>query len=117
MTLVLTGSVALTPSYSITPEEEDPKAPYATPTLLVTSVFHAMSAFYTYTWFVSDGQMTFALAMVGNAVLAFAGLWCLLFAKDGGRISKRTGADKRVSGWPFENKEAEKRKKGKGKAL
>lgn len=42
------------------------------------------------------------------------GLWCLLFGDDKGHISKRTGADKRTSGWPFGNSVAAKRK-GNGK--
>lgn len=36
----------------------------------------------------------------------------LVFGTEKGRISKRTGADKRTSGWPFKNEEAD-RKKGK----
>lgn len=34
---------------------------------------------------------------------------------NGGHISKRTGADKRTSGWPFKNSVEKKRRKGKGK--
>lgn len=59
--------------------------------------------------------MAFGIAMVGYGLLAFTGLWVLLFARSGGRVSKKTGADKRVSGFPFGNVEADK-KKGKGKA-
>ena len=43
--------------------------------------------------------------------MAAMGLWCLMFA-EGSRISKRTGADKRTSGWPFKNAEAERKKVG-----
>ena len=39
-----------------------------------------------------------------------------MFGTEKGRISKRTGADKRVSGWPFRNV-ARDRKGAKGKAL
>jgi len=40
-------------------------------------------------------------------------LWILLFANTKGHISKRTKADKRTSGYPFQNSEAEKRYGGK----
>lgn len=42
--------------------------------------------------------------------MAVFGLWCLMFGGDKGHISKRTGADKRTSGFPFRNAEASKRK-------
>jgi len=38
-----------------------------------------------------------------------------MFGSDPGHISKRTGADKRTSGWPFGNTIAAKRWKGKGR--
>jgi len=47
--------------------------------------------------------------------LAAMGLWCVMFGSDPGHISKRTGADKRTSGWPFGNTIAAKRWKGKGR--
>jgi hypothetical protein len=37
------------------------------------------------------------------------GLWCILFGGSS-HISKRTGADKRTSGWPFGNSEADKKR-------
>jgi hypothetical protein len=37
------------------------------------------------------------------------GLWVILFWNSS-RISKRTGADKRTSGWPFGNSEADKKR-------
>lgn len=45
--------------------------------------------------------------------LASVGLWCLLFASSDGRISRRTGADKRTSGFPFKNEQADKKRPGK----
>jgi hypothetical protein len=44
------------------------------------------------------------------AGLASMGLWCLLFAGASGRISRRTGADKRMTGFPFTNVEADKKR-------
>ena len=55
----------------------------------------------------------FMCGVVGSSVLASIGLWCILFASSDGRISKKTGADKRTSGFPFKNVEADKRKAGK----
>ncbi|OAX79894.1 hypothetical protein ACJ72_05788 [Emergomyces africanus] len=118
ITIVLTGSIPISSSstsssYSITTEENDPKAPYALPTILMSSIFHSSSAFYTYAWYYTTGQASFALAMVVYGGLAAVGLWCLLFASSDGRISRRTGADKRTSGFPFKNDEAEKKRASK----
>lgn len=115
LTVMLTGSIPLNATIAepVSTDESDPKAPYALPTLMVTSVFHAASAFYVYTWYVTGGQGAFALAVLGNSILASIGLWCLLFATSNGRISRRTGADKRTTGFPFANSEAAKKHAGK----
>ncbi|EFE32566.1 uncharacterized protein ARB_00390 [Trichophyton benhamiae CBS 112371] len=108
--LVLTGALPLASSYSITADESDPKKEYAFPMLLISSGFHAVVAGYTYSWYSGTGQMGFAAGMLASGFLAAMGLWCMLFAGSS-RISKRTGADKRTSGFPFKNVEADKRKK------
>ncbi|CAI7637242.1 unnamed protein product [Penicillium pancosmium] len=115
LTVMLTGSIPLNATIAepVSTEESDPKAPYALPTLMVTSVLHASSAFYAYTWYATGGQGAFALAVSGNSILAAIGLWCLLFASSNGRISRRTGADKRTTGFPFANSEAAKKHGGK----
>ncbi|KAJ5570121.1 uncharacterized protein N7459_009551 [Penicillium hispanicum] len=115
LTVMLTGSIPLTSSIAepVSTEDSDPKAPYALPTLMVTSVFHGISAFYSYTWYATGGQGAFAVAVAGNSILAFIGLWCLLFASSNGKISRRTGADKRTTGFPFTNAEAAKKHAGK----
>ncbi|KAJ5606184.1 Glutathione S-transferase/chloride channel C-terminal [Penicillium lagena] len=112
LTVMLTGSIPLTSSIAspVTTEDSDPKAPYALPTLMVTSVFHAVAAFYAYTWYAAGGQGTFALGVAGYSILAAIGLWCVLFASGDGRISRKTGADKRTTGFPFANSEAAKKK-------
>lgn len=112
---MLTGSIPLTATIAepVTTEDSDPKAPYALPTLMVTSMFHAASAFYAYTWYVSQGQATFAVGVAAHSVLAGIGLWCVLFASSNGKISRRTGADKRTTGFPFANSEAAKKHAGK----
>ncbi|KAJ5440907.1 Glutathione S-transferase/chloride channel C-terminal [Penicillium cf. griseofulvum] len=115
LTAMLTGSIPLTSDTkeSVTAEEDDPKAPYAVPTMIVTSIFHGACAFYAYTWYVAGGSGLFAVGMAGYSSIAAIGLWCMLFASSHGRISRRTGADKRTTGYPFKNSEAAK-KHGKG---
>ncbi|KAI9839989.1 MAG: hypothetical protein M1819_000181 [Sarea resinae] len=116
LTILLTGSVPLTSSFSdsataaTTTDPQDPKAPYALPTLTITTLYHAALGFYTYMLYTGNAQTCFALACAGFSALAAMGLWCILFASSGGRISRKTGVDKRTSGWPFKNAEAEKRK-------
>ncbi|KAB8068164.1 hypothetical protein BDV29DRAFT_74076 [Aspergillus leporis] len=111
LTVMLTGSIPLnsTVSEPVTTEDSDPKAPYAVPTLIVTSIFQGFSAFYAYTQYLSSGQAAFALGMVGYATVAAIGLWCVLFASSNGKISRKTGADKRTAGFPFTNAEAAKK--------
>lgn len=115
LTVLLTGSVPLVSSVShagttaTTSTEDDARAPYAAPTMLVTTLFQATLAFYNYTWYLADGRAALGMGMVGSAAMASLGVWCLLFASTKGRISKRTGADKRTSGFPFKNAEADKK--------
>ncbi|KAF7716901.1 Uncharacterized protein PECH_000708 [Penicillium ucsense] len=111
LTAMLTGSIPLTSTISepVTTEDSDPKAPYANPTLMITFLFQSASAFYAYTRFVTTGQGIFTLGVTVNASIAAVGLWCLLFATSNGKISRKTGVDKRASGFPFANSEAAKR--------
>ncbi|KAI9814391.1 MAG: hypothetical protein M1827_003247 [Pycnora praestabilis] len=102
-------------SAGVTTEANDPKAPYAVPTLTVTSIYHAAIAFYSYARWVSTGSSSFMLSTIGYGFLAMVGLWCLLFASSSGKISRKTGADKRTSGFPFGNKEADKKRRRGGK--
>ena len=99
-------------------ELEDPKAPYAVPTLTISFIYHAANAFFCYARYTSDRQASFVLGALGSAGLAAVGLWCILFASSSGKISRKTGADKRTSGFPFSNKEsASAKKKQMGKAI
>ena len=101
----------------VTTEAADPKAPYAVPTLTISFIYHSAAAFYGYARYAATGQVAYALGVIGSGSLAAIGLWCLLFASSSGRISRKTGADKRTSGFPFGNKEsasARKKQLGKG---
>lgn len=115
LTVMLTGSIPLssTASDPVSTEASDPKAPYAVPTLIITCAFHALSAAYAYTRYVSSSQAVFAIGMTVYGLVAAVGLWCVLFASSNGRISRKTGADKRTAGFPFKNTEASKRHAGK----
>jgi len=123
LTVLLTGSVPLTSSFSdtttagVTTDLSDPKAPYAVPTLTVTTLYHSAAAFLTYARWNTTGSTSFALGSLFSGSMAAMGLWCILFASSSGRISRKTGADKRTSGFPFGNKEADKKGSGGRKAL
>lgn len=110
--MLLTGSIPLTSTASepVSMEDSDPKAPYAVPVLRLTTIFHALAAIYCYTSYVSLGQSGFMLGVVGYGILAALGLWCIMFATSRGKISRRTGADKRTSRYPFNNEKAYNKK-------
>ena len=97
----------------VTTEASDPKAPYAVPTLTISTLYHSACAFLSYARYSTTGQTSFALGAAGSTGIASIGLWCILFASSSGRISRKTGADKRTSGFPFRNREADKKKAGK----
>lgn len=141
MQVLLTGSVPLTSSFSesmpinfhllgpntnntiatdagVSTELSDPKAPYAVPTLMISFFYHAAMAVFCYARYNTSGQTAFILGSIGSGGLASVGLWVILFSSSSGRISRKTGADKRTSGFPFSNKEsASSKKKQMGKAI
>lgn len=125
VTLVLTGSLPLTSSL---PESKLPfpfplftqanvrirclasasqSHPLALPILIITTAFHAGTAFYAYMQYTTTSQFAFALSCTGSGMLAAMGVWCLLFGGSAG------GTKERVSGWPFRNEEVERRKREK----
>ncbi|ORY57539.1 uncharacterized protein BCR38DRAFT_449361 [Pseudomassariella vexata] len=107
VTVVLTGSLPLN---SLVENASDSISPYAAAVLLITMLHHGFTAFYGWTKYNSTDQTGFLLGFIGSVTMAVFGLWCLMFGGDKARISKRTGADKRTSGFPFANAEAGKRK-------
>lgn len=88
----------------------DTISPYANAVILLSTAYHASQGFYSYTKYSYTGAGGYVFGALGSVLLAAFGLWCLMFGGDKGRISKRTGADKRTSGFPFRNSEASKRK-------
>ncbi|KAI2625232.1 hypothetical protein GGS21DRAFT_493719 [Xylaria nigripes] len=107
ITVVLTGSVPL-----VSIIDNDPSSPYKTATLLLTTLYHATTAFHSWAYYSASDRAAHALGFTGSAVLAAFGTWCLLFAGEKARVSRRTGADKRTSGFPFRNLAAERQWKG-----
>ncbi|KAI1006919.1 hypothetical protein K3495_g1309 [Podosphaera aphanis] len=107
-TILLSGSVPLTSSVSdtLSTATSESKAPYALPSLTITMVYHSAISIFCYARYNTSDKSAFVLGSIGSGILACIGLWCILFATDNGRISRKTGADKRTSGFPFGNRNA-----------
>lgn len=69
---------------------------------------------YIYSSNVRLSSTFLSLGAVLHTLLAAGAMLLLMFGK-GGQISKRTGADKRTSGFPFRNAEADKKRIGKSR--
>jgi len=105
--VALSGALPLTSSVEV---PADTVSPYASAVILISTLYHSGAAFYSYMRFNGTGQTGFVLGCIGSSLLATFGVWCLMFGSTPSRISKRTGADKRTSGFPFNNAEAAKKK-------
>lgn len=88
----------------------DSLAPNATAVVLISLLHFSAEAFYCYARYNITQQTGYLLGSLGSALFASFGLWVLLFGGQPGHRSKRTGADKRTSGFPFGNAEASKRR-------
>jgi len=110
--LILSGALPLNSAVD-TPDAPSDPTPSASAAVLVTALYHAAAASYSYSrYHTTGGQMAYLLGCLGGSALAASGLWVLLFAGDSNRrVSRRTGADKSTSGWPFKNAEADKKKR------
>ncbi|GAM86091.1 hypothetical protein ANO11243_041010 [Dothideomycetidae sp. 11243] len=94
-------------SWTASDEEID-----ATPTLAATMLYHFAAGVLFYA---SSGGMYLASGWlvtggVAHLILAAGGLLLVMFGQGPGHISRRTGADKRTSGFPFKNTEAAKKR-------
>lgn len=86
--------------------------PYGSAVVLISSLYHAATASYAYTRYFATGQLGFLFACLAGSALAATGLWVLMFAGERNRrVSRRTGADKSTSGWPFKNVEADRKRR------
>lgn len=81
--------------------------------MTITLTYHCAVAFYCYTQYVSGHALTYTIAVAAHALFAAVGGWVLLFGTTSGHISRKTGADKRTSGFPFKNAIADKKRAGK----
>ncbi|KAI7083950.1 hypothetical protein KC356_g7150 [Hortaea werneckii] len=119
LVILLTGAIPLTggieENVKGTNGDGLSKDPYAYPALLVTTGYHALTAFYLYTQV--TGRWTFGLGagLIFSSILFCLGVWVTVFGSEKGRISKTTGADKRTSNFPFGNTESAKSKKKESK--
>ncbi|KAH6650617.1 hypothetical protein F5144DRAFT_54026 [Chaetomium tenue] len=112
--LVLSGVLPLDSAANQAPATTTPTGT-ASAAVLVTALYHAATASYAYARYArTGGQFAYLCGCLGGSGLAVFGLWVLLFAGEANRrVSRRRGADKSTSGWPFRNAEAD-RKRGKG---
>lgn len=113
LNLLLTGAVPLStrPAPVV-----DGKNPYVSPTLVVTTIYHALTGFYIYAtlqW--GTGGFALGAGLLGSSLLFCVGMWTILFGGAAGHMSKKTGADKRTSNFPFENRETAKEVKRRDK--
>ncbi|PNS21502.1 hypothetical protein CAC42_1281 [Sphaceloma murrayae] len=93
--------------------EADVNSPYASPTLYATLLYNTASCImmYTYSYSQALSSTWLTLGSVAHLMLASSGLLLIMFGQGPGHISKRTGADKRTSGFPFKNAEADRKKR------
>jgi len=96
---------------SISTDPNNSKAPYALPTVLITMIYHVACAFYGYAKLQQTGFTTYMLSTSISGLLAVVALWIIMFGSSNGRISHKTGLDKRTSGFPFKNQAAHSTKK------
>ncbi|KAI9722793.1 MAG: hypothetical protein M1828_004489 [Chrysothrix sp. TS-e1954] len=109
LSLVLSGIVPLgRPASSSSSSEDEGEgsgaAPFATPTTLVTVLYHVSTLVLSYVRFSNEGQAVYALGAAGSGTLAAVGLWCLVFGGGAGRTHR--------SGFMFPDKERRERKVG-----
>lgn len=74
----LTGSIPLTnedAAGTASAPEDSSKAPYAVPSILISTFFQAASAFYTYACYMNSGQFGFVIATLLWAALSSTGIW------------------------------------------
>ncbi|KAF4842704.1 hypothetical protein CGCSCA4_v008602 [Colletotrichum siamense] len=105
--------VCLSGAVPLTSEDQTPQgtiSPYANAAVVLTSLHHASAAFYCYSRYLRSDQTAFVLGCLGSTVFAVFGLYCLMFAGDKSRRSKK-GYDKDTSSFPFKNAESYKSKK------
>lgn len=76
------------------------------------TIFHVSAFIYIYIHYttltsalgeIQTNTTGLVLGLLGYGFLACVGIWVMVFSGAAAHVSKRTGADKRTSGWPFGN--------------
>ncbi|KAF3904613.1 hypothetical protein ABW21_db0204584 [Orbilia brochopaga] len=82
LTVLLTGSIPLTASFADPAADhlQDPAAPYALPTLVITGCYHAAVAFFCYMMWNETGNFGFGVSTIVGSGLGGMAIWCVLFA-------------------------------------
>ena len=106
LTLFLSGIIPLGSSDSAT-DKLEVSSPYTGAVINLTMLYHIAAALQSYTAYTRYGSASLCFSTLASCTLSAVGLWCIMF-EGGGHVSRRTGRDKRTSGWPFRNKEATK---------
>jgi hypothetical protein len=107
------------PPYSTAPPPANAPASGSSSAIThILTTYHGLSFIYIYTRYLhitslrrTDIDSTtnttgYILGLIGYGMLTCMGVWILVFGSAPSRRSKRTGADKRTSGWPFKNEGA-----------
>jgi len=68
---------------------------------LLTTLYHFATGFLQYGAYMTSGSTLIGMGMLGSGIMAAAGTFAVLFQGETVRVSRKTGRDKRVSGWPF----------------
>ncbi|KAI5370557.1 hypothetical protein Slin14017_G014360 [Septoria linicola] len=110
-TLLLSGLLPVAPPSASASDESGSENPYAYPTAVTSTVYHALSAFYLYTQITRGFSFGYGSGMLASSALFCVGVFCCLFGNERSRVSKSTGADKRTSNFPFTNTESAREKK------
>jgi len=101
LSLLLSGLIPLS-----TLADADPTtvAAYSSPAVTVTTLFHFATTFHCYTSYqalsLNSSGSAYLLGAICSGSLAAMGVWTAMFG-GGSHISRKTGQDKRKSGWPF----------------
>jgi hypothetical protein len=74
---------------TVLPQSANCLCRYTVPTLVTSFAYHAAVAFLQYGQAMKGNGAPYYFACVVNGVIASVGLWCFLFASDGGHISRK----------------------------